>query len=133
MLIYTVFDNLRRLSATLNYDEEEVEAFYTDLERIYREGHTFFKVIIGDFNAKIGPRRSFEERHIRTHGLEWNEQGKRLSEFITATYISIQAIHSNSQFQKPYPQRWTWESPNLPPIQRRLRHWRRTVPRNMRQ
>uniref|UniRef100_A0A0K0CUC6 Endo/exonuclease/phosphatase domain-containing protein n=1 Tax=Angiostrongylus cantonensis TaxID=6313 RepID=A0A0K0CUC6_ANGCA len=60
---------------TSNYDEEEVEAFYMDLERFYREDHTFFKVIIGDFNAKIGPRRSSEERHIGTHGLEWNEQG----------------------------------------------------------
>ena len=55
-----------------------------DLERFYREDHTFFKVIIGDFNAKIGPRRSSEERHIGTHGLEWNEQGERLSEFIMA-------------------------------------------------
>uniref|UniRef100_A0A0K0DG71 Endo/exonuclease/phosphatase domain-containing protein n=1 Tax=Angiostrongylus cantonensis TaxID=6313 RepID=A0A0K0DG71_ANGCA len=58
---------------TSNYDKEEVEAFYMDLERFYREDHTFFKVIIGDFNAKIGPRKSSEERHIATHGLEWNE------------------------------------------------------------
>uniref|UniRef100_A0A0K0D6G5 Craniofacial development protein 2-like n=1 Tax=Angiostrongylus cantonensis TaxID=6313 RepID=A0A0K0D6G5_ANGCA len=62
---------------TSNYDEEEVEAFNMDLERFYREDHTFFKVIIGGFNAKIGLRRSSEERHIGTHGLEWNEQGER--------------------------------------------------------
>uniref|UniRef100_A0A0K0CTA4 Endo/exonuclease/phosphatase domain-containing protein n=1 Tax=Angiostrongylus cantonensis TaxID=6313 RepID=A0A0K0CTA4_ANGCA len=43
---------------TSNYDEEEVEAFYMDLEKFYREDHTFFKIIIGDFNAKIGPRRT---------------------------------------------------------------------------
>uniref|UniRef100_A0A0K0D3Q9 Endo/exonuclease/phosphatase domain-containing protein n=1 Tax=Angiostrongylus cantonensis TaxID=6313 RepID=A0A0K0D3Q9_ANGCA len=70
---------------TLNYDEEEVEV-YMDLERFYREGHTFFKVITGDFNAKIGPRRSSEERHIGTNGLEWNEQGglpTQWSEFFT--------------------------------------------------
>ncbi|VDM62838.1 unnamed protein product [Angiostrongylus costaricensis] len=30
---------------TSNYDEEEVEGFYMDLEKFYREGHTFFKVI----------------------------------------------------------------------------------------
>ncbi|KAE9412686.1 hypothetical protein Angca_009405, partial [Angiostrongylus cantonensis] len=92
---------------TSSYDEEE-EAFYMDLVRFYREDHTLFKVIIGDFNAKIGPRRSSEERHIGTHGLEWNEQGERLSEFIMAT----KTIHGNSQFQKPHRQRWTWESPN---------------------
>uniref|UniRef100_A0A0K0D886 Endo/exonuclease/phosphatase domain-containing protein n=1 Tax=Angiostrongylus cantonensis TaxID=6313 RepID=A0A0K0D886_ANGCA len=85
---------------TSNYDEEEVEAFYMDLERFYREDHTFSKVIIGDFNAKIGPRRSSEERHIETHGLEWNEQGEQLSEFIMAT----KTIHGNSQFQKPHRQ-----------------------------
>ncbi|XGW08040.1 hypothetical protein V3C99_010845, partial [Haemonchus contortus] len=78
-----------------------------DLERLYREDHTFFKVIVGDFNAKIGPRRTAEELHIGTHGVEWNEQGERLSEFIMTTHT----IHGNSQFQKPSHLRWTWESP----------------------
>uniref|UniRef100_A0A0K0DBT1 Craniofacial development protein 2-like n=1 Tax=Angiostrongylus cantonensis TaxID=6313 RepID=A0A0K0DBT1_ANGCA len=63
-------------AAISNYDEEGVEAFYMGLEWFYRKDHTFFKVIIGDFNAKIGPRRSSEKRHIGTHGLEWNEQEK---------------------------------------------------------
>uniref|UniRef100_A0A0K0D6K9 Reverse transcriptase domain-containing protein n=1 Tax=Angiostrongylus cantonensis TaxID=6313 RepID=A0A0K0D6K9_ANGCA len=57
-----------------NYDEEEFKAFYMDLEKFYREDHTFFKVIIGVVNAKTGPRRASVERHIWTHGLEWNEQ-----------------------------------------------------------
>uniref|UniRef100_A0A0K0D925 Uncharacterized protein n=1 Tax=Angiostrongylus cantonensis TaxID=6313 RepID=A0A0K0D925_ANGCA len=55
---------------TSNYDEEEVNAFYMELEKFYREDHTFFKVISRDLNADIGPRRTFEERHIGTHGLE---------------------------------------------------------------
>ncbi|XGW07769.1 hypothetical protein V3C99_010708 [Haemonchus contortus] len=46
-----------------------------DLERLYREDHTFFKVIVGDFNAKIGPRKTTEELHIGTHGME--RAGKR--------------------------------------------------------
>ncbi|KAK6761086.1 hypothetical protein RB195_022233 [Necator americanus] len=87
--------------------EEEVEAFYMDLEKFYREDHVFYKVIIGDFNAKVGPRRTPEELHIGTHGLQWNDQGKRLSEFI----ITTKTIHGNLQFQKPSPLRWTWESP----------------------
>ncbi|KAK6755827.1 hypothetical protein RB195_014298 [Necator americanus] len=37
---------------TSSYEEEEVEAFYMDLEKFYREDHAFHKVIIGDFNAK---------------------------------------------------------------------------------
>ncbi|VDM57848.1 unnamed protein product [Angiostrongylus costaricensis] len=63
---------------TSNYDEE-VEAFYMDLAKFYREDHTFFNVIIGDFNAKIGPRRTSEERYTRTHRYEWNKQGELLS------------------------------------------------------
>ncbi|VDO92497.1 unnamed protein product [Heligmosomoides polygyrus] len=77
------------------------------LEKFYKEDHTFYKVIVGDFNGKIGPRRSPEELHIGNHGLEWNEQGERLSEFI----MSTNTIHGNSQFQKPPSLRWTWESP----------------------
>ena len=92
---------------TSSYDEDELEAFYMELEKFYKEDHTFFKVIVGDFNAKIGPRRTAEELHIGTHGTEWNEQGERLSEFIMSTHT----IHGNSQFQKPYSLRWTWESP----------------------
>ncbi|VDM55050.1 unnamed protein product [Angiostrongylus costaricensis] len=79
-----------------------------DLEKLYREDHTLFKVIIGGFNTKIGLRRTSEERHIETHGLEWNEQGERLSEFIMAN----KTIHGNSQFRKPHPQRRTWVSLN---------------------
>ncbi|KAK6764960.1 hypothetical protein RB195_025048 [Necator americanus] len=78
-----------------------------DLEKFYREDHAFSKVIIGDFNSKIGPRRTPEELLIGTHCLQWNEQGKRLSEFIMTT----KTILGNSQLQKPCSLRWTWESP----------------------
>ncbi|KAK6738269.1 hypothetical protein RB195_020401 [Necator americanus] len=77
---------------TSSYDEEEVEAFYMDLEKFYRKDHAFYKVIIGDFNAKVGPIRTPEELHIGTHGLQWNDQGERLPEFI----ITIKTIHRNS-------------------------------------
>uniref|UniRef100_A0A0K0DK45 Endo/exonuclease/phosphatase domain-containing protein n=1 Tax=Angiostrongylus cantonensis TaxID=6313 RepID=A0A0K0DK45_ANGCA len=79
-------------SPTSNYGEEEDEKFYMDLEKFYREDHTFFKVIIGDFNAKIGPRRTSEEHHIGTHESEWNEQRERLPEFTMTNKI----IHGNS-------------------------------------
>ncbi|EYC06495.1 hypothetical protein Y032_0075g925 [Ancylostoma ceylanicum] len=52
---------------TSSYDEDEIEAFYMDLEKFYREDHTFYKVIVGDFNAKIGPRRTPEELHIEAN------------------------------------------------------------------
>ncbi|VDM56811.1 unnamed protein product [Angiostrongylus costaricensis] len=49
---------------TSDYDDEELEVFFMDLENFYRENHGFFRVIIVDFNAKIGLRRTSEERHI---------------------------------------------------------------------
>ncbi|VDM64405.1 unnamed protein product [Angiostrongylus costaricensis] len=61
MWINTIFCMRRSAS---NYDEEEVKKFYVDLEKFYRDDRTFFKIIIGDFNAKIGPRKTFEERYI---------------------------------------------------------------------
>uniref|UniRef100_A0A0K0DG06 Endo/exonuclease/phosphatase domain-containing protein n=1 Tax=Angiostrongylus cantonensis TaxID=6313 RepID=A0A0K0DG06_ANGCA len=95
-------------SSTSRYDENEVEAFYMDLEKFYREDHTFFKVIIGDFNAKIGPRRSSEEHHIETNGLEWKQQGEWLPQFIKTTKIN----HSISHLQKPNSQRCMRELSN---------------------
>nr|CDJ92888.1 endonuclease-reverse transcriptase [Haemonchus contortus] len=91
---------------TSSYDEE-LEAFYMDLEKLHREDKTFFKVIVGDINVTIGPRRAAEESYIGTHEMEWNEQVERLSEFIMSTHTN----HGNSQFQKPSHLRWTWESP----------------------
>ncbi|KAK6729236.1 hypothetical protein RB195_006341 [Necator americanus] len=92
---------------TSSYEEEEVEAFYIYLEKFYREDHAFYEVIIGDFNAKVGPRRTPEELHIGTHGLQWNEQGERLSEFTMTT----KTIHGNWKLQKPSSLLWTCESP----------------------
>uniref|UniRef100_A0A7I4Z2K6 Endo/exonuclease/phosphatase domain-containing protein n=1 Tax=Haemonchus contortus TaxID=6289 RepID=A0A7I4Z2K6_HAECO len=55
---------------TSSYEEEELEAFYMDLERLYRDDHTFFKVIVGDFNAKFAPKGGLKSF---TLGLtEWN-------------------------------------------------------------
>ncbi|KAK6764495.1 hypothetical protein RB195_024718 [Necator americanus] len=81
-------------ASTSSYEEEEVEAFYMDLEKFYREVHAFYKVIIGDFNAKVGPRRMPEELHIGTHGLQWDEQGEKLSEITMTT----KSIYGNSLF-----------------------------------
>ncbi|VDO64566.1 unnamed protein product [Haemonchus placei] len=68
-----------------SYDEEELEALYMDLEKLYNEDHTFSKVIVAGFNAKISPSGAAGELHIENHGMEWNEQSKRLSEFIMST------------------------------------------------
>ncbi|VDO37176.1 unnamed protein product [Haemonchus placei] len=93
---------------TSNYEQEELEAFYIDVKGLYREDHTSFKVIAGDFNAKIAPRRTTEQLHIETNGMEWKEHSERLSESIMSTHT----INGNTQFQKASHGRWTWESPS---------------------
>ncbi|EYC44863.1 hypothetical protein Y032_0447g1621 [Ancylostoma ceylanicum] len=70
---------------TSRYDEDEIETFYMDLEKFCREDYTSYKVIFGDFNAKIGTRMTAEELQIATHDLHWNEQWERLSKFIMTT------------------------------------------------
>ncbi|VDO23605.1 unnamed protein product [Heligmosomoides polygyrus] len=54
---------------TSDYCDEEVEAFYVELEKFCKEDHIFYKVIADDFNAKIGPRKSPGELYIGTHCL----------------------------------------------------------------
>ncbi|KAK6762051.1 hypothetical protein RB195_022952 [Necator americanus] len=58
--------NFIAYAPTSIYEEEEVEAFYMDLEKFYREDHAFYKVIFPDFNAKTGPSRTPVELHIGT-------------------------------------------------------------------
>ncbi|EYB96850.1 hypothetical protein Y032_0146g2532 [Ancylostoma ceylanicum] len=85
---------------TSSYDEDEVGAFYMYSEKLYREDHIFDKVIIGDFNAKIGPRRTPEELHIGTYDLQWNEQGDMLSSLSWRQKPSM--VTDNSTCQSPY-------------------------------
>ena len=53
---------------TSSYHDGEIEAFYMELGKFYREDHTFFKVIAGNFNTKIELRRTAKEHYIGTHG-----------------------------------------------------------------
>ncbi|EYC30851.1 hypothetical protein Y032_0004g1807 [Ancylostoma ceylanicum] len=87
-------------ASTSSYDDDKIET-YTNLVKFCGEDHTFYGVIIGDFNARIGRRRKPEELHICANGLHWNEQGERHSKIIAKT------IYGNSQYQKLTSLRWT--------------------------
>uniref|UniRef100_A0A7I4XUS4 Endonuclease exonuclease phosphatase domain containing protein n=1 Tax=Haemonchus contortus TaxID=6289 RepID=A0A7I4XUS4_HAECO len=67
-----------------------------DLERLYREDHTFFKVIVGDFNTKIGPRRTAKELHIGTHRKEWNVESERLQDEYIAPSVFLPKFYMPS-------------------------------------
>ncbi|VDP23675.1 unnamed protein product [Heligmosomoides polygyrus] len=49
---------------TSDYDDEDVEAFYVDLGKFYKEDDAFFKVIVGVFNV-IGREGCVKKRSPR--------------------------------------------------------------------
>lgn len=94
---------------TSSYEEDEVEAFYMDMDKFYRGDPRIFGVIIGYFNAKIRHRRTSEERHVVSHGFDWREAECAA----VLVYYNGQELQVNWQSQKPHSRRWTWESSSL--------------------
>ncbi|GFO20140.1 craniofacial development protein 2-like [Plakobranchus ocellatus] len=97
-----------RCGADREYDDADVEIFYEELENAM-DPKCKYKVIIGDFNSKIGVKEADEENEwIGPFGIgERNERGERLIDFCVANKLYI----TNSFYQKPTSRYWTWESP----------------------
>ncbi|PIK42832.1 hypothetical protein BSL78_20302 [Apostichopus japonicus] len=94
---------------TSSHDEIEVEDFYNDLDQIMSTDTSSFAILMGDFNAKVGLRRSTDEKGIGAYGIgDRNERGDRLMEFVASRDLVI----GNTLFKKPINNYWTWESPN---------------------
>ena len=69
-----------------------------------------YKIITGDFNAKIGTKAKEKDfKSVGAYGIgERNERGDRLIEFAEEHNL----IMANRLFQKPNNRYWTWESPD---------------------
>uniref|UniRef100_A0A8R1IP59 Endonuclease/exonuclease/phosphatase domain-containing protein n=1 Tax=Caenorhabditis japonica TaxID=281687 RepID=A0A8R1IP59_CAEJA len=105
-IAYLTFQVDRRLSCTVfqvyapvgDSDPEELADFYESLEEAYTACRSRYKLVVGDFNARMGPRQH-TERFIGPHSMEpRNESGE--------------LWHMNSQFGKSSHRRWTHISPN---------------------
>ncbi|KAK6729601.1 hypothetical protein RB195_006570 [Necator americanus] len=95
-------------SPTSAADDSELDAFYEELEEVVRNEKSFYKFVVGDFNAKLG-KATEEEYRIGRFGLgDRNENGNRLAGLLSAARL----FHGNSLFMKKDHRRWTWESPN---------------------
>ncbi|KAK6735494.1 hypothetical protein RB195_018608 [Necator americanus] len=95
-------------SPTSAADESELDAFYGELEKVVLNEKSFYKFVVGDFNAKLG-KATEEEYRIGRFGLgDRNENGNRLAGLLSAAHL----FHGNSLFMKKDHRRWTWESPN---------------------
>ncbi|KAK6764377.1 hypothetical protein RB195_024632 [Necator americanus] len=95
-------------SPTSAADESELDAFYEELEEVVRNEKSFYKFVVGDFNAKLGKATEEEYRAGRFGLGDRNENGNRLAGLLSAARL----CHGNSLFMKKDHRRWTWESPN---------------------
>ncbi|KAK6741425.1 hypothetical protein RB195_009339 [Necator americanus] len=83
-------------SPTSAADESELDAFYEELEEVVRNKKSFYKFVVGDFNAKLG-KATEDEYRIGRFGLgDRNENGNRLAGLLFAARL----FHRNSLFMK---------------------------------
>ncbi|KAK6765079.1 hypothetical protein RB195_025131 [Necator americanus] len=78
-------------SPTSAADESVLDAFYEELEEAIRNEKSFYKIVVGDFNAKLG-----KEYRIEGFGQgDRNENGNCLSGLLSAARL----FHGNSLSQ----------------------------------
>ncbi|KAK6747822.1 hypothetical protein RB195_000796 [Necator americanus] len=95
-------------SPTSAADESELNAVYEELEEVIRNEKSFYKFVVGEFNAKLG-KATEEEYRIGKFGLgDRNENGNRLAGLLFTACL----FHGNSLSMKKDHRWWTWESPN---------------------
>ncbi|KAK6728367.1 hypothetical protein RB195_005798 [Necator americanus] len=74
-----------------------MNAFYEELEEVIRNEKSFYKFVVGDFNAKLG-KATEEEYRIGRFGLgDRNENGNRLAGLLS-TRAEIDHILSNRRW-----------------------------------
>lgn len=96
---------------TSSRDEDQVKETYEVIEKHLTEmrKETRFVMVIGDFNASIGNRKTGEEQFIgvNTFGKR-NDRGEMLVDFMMKNHL----IEASTWFQTPLENRWTWAAPN---------------------
>lgn len=90
--------------------EEDIEAFYSDIERVLSKIDKKDVIIMtGDWNAKIGKDNDGWQEVMGRYGYgDRNERGERLLEFATAHDFYI----CNTRFEQKSNRKWTWASPD---------------------
>ena len=94
---------------TSEYDDEEVEQMYEEINTAIEESKAEYTIVMGDFNAKIGECQPGEESIMGRFGIgERNKRGDTLFEFAAQQGLII----ANTYFKKNKSRYWTWESPD---------------------
>ena len=96
------------------YEAKDIEQFYEDVRDALEQSATH-KMVIGDFNAQLGPRDN--QRYMGEYaGNTWTETGERLADFAESQKLFI----INTYFQKNPNKRWTFESTNVDKTRREI-------------
>ena len=99
---------------TSSHTDDEVEQVYEDIDNILSNIRAHYNIVMGDFNAKVGPRQHIE-KYSGQYGLgERNQQGDMLVEFAECHGLKI----VNTLFKKHSKRCWTWISSNGMPKMR---------------
>ena len=95
---------------TAESTEEEIDKFYEALESTMAEiPRKDIRIIVGDWNAKIGKDNTGWERIMQKHGFgEQNERGEKLLEFA----LKHDMLICNTRFEQADQRKWTWRSPD---------------------
>ncbi|KAI5640839.1 craniofacial development protein 2-like [Phthorimaea operculella] len=98
---------IQAYAPTSAHTDEEVEEFYVVLNRACDENKSAWRLLMGDFNAKVGIRQdSDNDAILGPHGLGLrNDRGIRLIQFAFGQNVKI----LNTYFPKKLHRRWTTE------------------------
>ena len=98
---------LQTYAPTLDHSDEEVEAYYEEVEsalKVVKSDEIL--IVMGDLNAKVGKGRY--DYILGQHGIgKRNERGDRLVQFCVQRNLCIM----NTFFQHPERRMYTWKSP----------------------
>lgn len=94
---------------TANANTHEIEAFYTQLDNAMNYTSGDIRVVMGDFNSRLGQQCPGEETIMGSncYGIR-NLAGERLIQWIWQRKLSV----CNTLFNKKSNRKWTWRSPN---------------------
>ena len=89
---------------TSTHEDEKVEEFYEEVSKIRIENRSFYKILIGDFNAKVGSHQQRDGAAVGHYRYgERNKRWTRLAQFATSENLTI----SNTCFKKRKSMKWT--------------------------
>ena len=93
---------------TMDAKEEEIEDFYIMLQNTIDTEQCYYKVVMGDWNAKVGKMKT-GNAIVGQHGLgRMNKNGELLVEFAYKNNLKV----AGTFYEKRNEKKWTWISPN---------------------